>query len=91
VKRRAAVEPGIEHLKTEHRSERNRLKGTAGNAINAVQAATALNFYKLLGAFWHIFLRCLLNIRNSSSSYMALKHSILNSEMPEIDFSGSAT
>jgi hypothetical protein len=29
-----------------------------------VLAAAAMNFHKLLGAFWRIFLRCLLNIRN---------------------------
>ena len=35
MKRRAAVEPSIGHLKNEHRLERNRLKGIAGDAINA--------------------------------------------------------
>jgi len=44
MKRRAAVEPSIGHLKTEHRLERNRLKGIAGNAVNAVMAAAAMNF-----------------------------------------------
>jgi IS5 family transposase len=62
MKRRAAVEPSIGHLKSEHRLERNRLKGTDGNAINAILAAAAMNFQKLLGAFWRIFLNCLLNI-----------------------------
>jgi IS5 family transposase len=62
MKRRAAVEPSIGHLKSEHRLERNRLKGTAGNAINAILAAAAMNFQKLLGAFLRIFLGCLLNI-----------------------------
>jgi IS5 family transposase len=56
MKRRAAVEPSIGHLKSEHRLERNRLKGTAGNAINAILAAAAMNFQKLLRAFWRIFL-----------------------------------
>jgi len=64
MKRRAAVEPSIGHLKSEHRLERNRLKGTAGDAINAILAAAAMNFHKLLGAFWRIFLRCLFNICN---------------------------
>ena len=59
MKRRAAVEPSIGHLKSEHRLERNRLKGVAGNAINAVLAAAAMNFHKLLGAFWLYFLRAL--------------------------------
>lgn len=56
IKRRAAVEPSIGHLKTEHRLERNRLKGVYGDAINAVLAAAAMNFHKLLGVFWRYFL-----------------------------------
>lgn len=36
MKRRAAVEPTIGHLKGEHRLERNRLKGATGDAINAM-------------------------------------------------------
>ncbi len=62
MKRRAAVEPSIGHLKNEHRLERNRLRGTCGDAINAVLAAAAMNFHKLLGAFWLYFLRGLLRI-----------------------------
>jgi IS5 family transposase len=50
MKHRAPVEPSIGHLKTEHRLERNRLKGAAGNAVNAVLAAAAMNFQKLLRA-----------------------------------------
>jgi len=63
MKRRAAVEPSIGHLKSEHRLERNRLKGVEGNAINAVLAAAAMNFHKLVGAFWRIFLFRLMNLR----------------------------
>jgi IS5 family transposase len=64
MKRRAAVEPSIGHLKSEHRLERNRLKGAAGNAINAILAAAAMNFQKLIRAFWRIFLLCLMNTCN---------------------------
>jgi IS5 family transposase len=64
MKRRAAVEPSIGHLKNEHRMERNRLKGVEGNAINAVLAAAAMNFQKLLGAFLRLFLRWLCCIWN---------------------------
>ena len=64
MKRSAAVEPSIGHLKSEHRLERNRLKGTAGNSINAILAAAAMNFQKLLGAFWRIFLFCLIDLWN---------------------------
>jgi IS5 family transposase len=64
MKRRAAVEPSIGHLKSEHRLERNRLKGTAGNEINAILAAAAMNFQKLLRAFWRVFLLCLMKAWN---------------------------
>ena len=64
MKRRAALEPSIGHLKNEHRLERNRLRGTYGDAINAVLAAAAMNFHKLLGAFWLYLLRGLLGIWN---------------------------
>ena len=57
MKRRAAVEPTIGHLKSEHRLERNRLKGAKGDAINAILSAAAMNFQKLLGFFWHFCLR----------------------------------
>lgn len=62
MKRRAAVEPSIGHLKNEHRLERNRLRGIYGDAINAMLAAAAMNFHKLLGAFGLYFLRCLRGI-----------------------------
>jgi transposase, IS5 family len=48
MKRRAAIEPGIGHLKREHRMERNRLKGKAGDRINALLSAAGMNFAKLL-------------------------------------------
>jgi IS5 family transposase len=64
MKRRAAVEPSIGHLKNEHRLERNRLKGTDGNEINAILAATAMNFQKLLRAFWRTFLDCLMQVQD---------------------------
>jgi IS5 family transposase len=45
-------------MKSGHRLERNRLKGTPGNAINALLSAAAMNFGKLLkwvGRFWTFF------------------------------------
>ena len=51
MKRRAAFEPSIGHLKNEHQLERNWLRGTYGDAINAVLSAAAMDFNKLLGAF----------------------------------------
>ena len=48
MKRRAAVEPVIGHLKAEHRMDRNYLKGRDGDRINAVLAAAGYNFGLLL-------------------------------------------
>ena len=48
MKRRAAVEPSIGHLKQEHRMDRNRLKGVIGDQINAVLSAAGMNFRKLM-------------------------------------------
>lgn len=50
MKRRAAIEPGIGHLKRGHRMDRNRLKGIEGDQINAVLSAAGMNFSKLLRA-----------------------------------------
>jgi IS5 family transposase len=48
MKRRAAVEPVIGHVKAEHRMGRNYLKGRDGDRINAVLAAAGYNFALLL-------------------------------------------
>lgn len=48
MKRRAAVEPVIGHLKAEHRMGRNYLKGRDGDLANAVLAAAGYNFTLLL-------------------------------------------
>jgi len=48
MKRRAAVEPVIGHMRAEHRMDRNYLKGREGDRINAVLAAAGYNFSLLL-------------------------------------------
>ena len=50
MKRRAAIEPSIGHLKQEHRMDRCRLKGTQGDDLNAVLSAAGMNLRKLLKA-----------------------------------------
>jgi len=52
MKRRAAVEPVIGHLKSDHRLSRNYLKGDAGNKANVVLAAAGYNLAKLLAWFY---------------------------------------
>jgi IS5 family transposase len=48
MKRRAAIEPVIGHVKAEHRMDRNYLKGRQGDRINAILAAAGYNFGLLL-------------------------------------------
>ena len=48
--RRSAIEPVIGHLKNGFRLARNYLKGTIGDSINLLFAATAFNIRKWLNA-----------------------------------------
>jgi IS5 family transposase len=48
MRRRAAVEPVIGHLKDDHRMDRNYLKGREGDRANAVLAAAGYNFSLLV-------------------------------------------
>ena len=48
MRRRAAVEPVIGHIKNEHRMGRNYLARQEGDAINAILAAAGYNFRLLL-------------------------------------------
>lgn len=59
MRRRAAVEPLIGHIKNEHRMERNYLAGTQGDAINAILAAARYNF-RLLLTWLRLLLRLML-------------------------------
>ena len=55
-KRRSAIEPVIGHMKNDNRMDRNTLKGTDGDKMNAILAACGFNLRKLLRAiFWLIF------------------------------------
>jgi IS5 family transposase len=53
-KRRSAIEPIIGHTKSDHRMDRNYLKGEEGDKINAILAGCGFNLRKLLRAilFW---------------------------------------
>ncbi len=62
--KRVALEPTIGHLKSDHRTHRNRLKGRSGDRANAVLAAAGHNFAKLLAGFSRTWRK----LRKSSSS-----------------------
>ena len=72
MRRRAAVEPVIGHLKDDHRMRRNHLKGRDGDRINAVLAAAGYNF-SLLRRWLAELLRGLLGIlcRHLSQPHLA--------------------
>jgi IS5 family transposase len=59
MRRRAAIEPVIGHLKNEHRMGRNYLAHEQGDAINAILAAAGYNFRLLLN-WLRLLLRCIL-------------------------------
>jgi transposase, IS5 family len=63
-KRRSAIEPVIGHLKSDGLLERNHLKGTEGDAINAILCAVGHNM-RLLAAWlkllWRVLLRFMEN------------------------------
>jgi transposase, IS5 family len=72
MRRRAAVEPVIGHLKDDHRMRRNHLKGRDGDRINAVLAAAGYNF-SLLRHWFKELLRVVLWIlcRRLSQPHLA--------------------
>jgi transposase, IS5 family len=59
MRRRAAVEPVIGHIKNEHRMDRNYLFHSSGDAINAVLAAAGYNFRLLINWLRRLLLLCL--------------------------------
>jgi len=59
MRRRAAVEPVIGHLKQDHRMDRNYRAGSKGDAINAVLAAAGYTFRRLIAGLrriWRAFM-----------------------------------
>ncbi len=59
--RRAAIEPMIGHLKSDHRMDRNYYKGITGDAINVMLSAAAFHFKRMMrkwkSSFLFIFYR----------------------------------
>ena len=53
-RRRAAIEPVIGHLKSDHRMARNYLKGFKGDEINLLLAASAFNLKKWMNIYFYL-------------------------------------
>ncbi len=70
MRRRAAVEPVIGHLKSDHRMNRNFLAHATGDAINAVLAAVGNNFRRILNwlALWLAFILCTLRVSQKQAA-----------------------
>jgi transposase, IS5 family len=68
MKRRAAVEPVIGHVKNDHRMDRNYLKGRDGDRANAVLAAAGYNFSLLL-RWLRFLLRKILRLLNAPAQF----------------------
>ena len=54
-RRRAAIEPIIGHVKSDHRMQRNYLKGFVGDEINLLLACSAFNLKKWMNDFLLLF------------------------------------
>ncbi len=54
-RRRAAIEPIIGHVKSDHRMQKNYLKGFIGDEINLLLAASAFNLKKWMNNFLFLF------------------------------------
>jgi len=78
-RRRAAIEPIIGHVKSDHRMQRNYLKGFTGDEINLLLACSAFNLKKWMNDFLmlHFMLRIVLALhlltqtkRNERGKYL---------------------
>lgn len=57
MKQRARIEPIIGHLKNDYRMNKNLLKGTQGDSVNAILSAAGMNLRKLLKSIEFLLLK----------------------------------
>jgi IS5 family transposase len=73
-KRRAAIEPIIGHVKSDHRMARNYLKGFKGDEINLLLAATAFNLKKWMNIYLYaLFIQDFTLLLNAMQQIQRLK------------------
>lgn len=87
MRRRAAVEPVIGQIKTEHRMGRNYLKGRHGDRCNAVFAAAVYNFSLLLRwleRLLRILIRMLLQPRGASKPPKERSSTVLHGRLDKL-------
>lgn len=73
-RRRAAIEPVIGHLKTDHRLGRNFYKGIVGDHINILLSAAAFNFKRMMNKWKKVSLFFLQNLYYSLNIFLGLKY-----------------
>ena len=79
MKRRAAIEPVIGHLKSDNRLNRNYLKGDAGNQANVLLAAAGYNLAKLLAWFYCAWVAVVVKKKPpKGGSYSNTEHPVQN-------------
>ncbi|MGL5257673.1 MAG: IS5 family transposase [Proteocatella sp.] len=59
---RAAIEPTIGHIKSDHRMDCNFLKGVVGDVMNAILSAAAFNFKRAMNALWAFIVKWIFSI-----------------------------
>ncbi|WP_277603187.1 transposase [Sphingobacterium sp. DR205] len=69
-RRRAAIEPVIGHLKTDHRLGRNFYKGIFGDNINIMLAAAGFNFKRMMNKWKKSFFVILQNLIIQFNNYI---------------------
>jgi IS5 family transposase len=84
-RRRAAIEPKISHLKTDHRLSRNFYNGITGDNINVMLAAAGMNFKRMLNKWKqniHLFLfyfcKMMLQLKQSNNSQNSTRFYVKN-------------
>ncbi len=88
-KKRAAIEPVIGHLKSDHRLSRNFYKGVPGDNINIMLAAAAFNFKRMMNKwksslcqfFDHIFNLLHIFSQNILQNFRGLSQNIIDEKL----------
>src|SRR5690606_763471 len=83
-RKRAAIEPIIGHLKSDHRLGRNFYKGVVGDNINIMLAAAAFNFKRMMNKWKSSFLSFFQML------YYSIMKLIFNQNRAELTFAGSS-
>ncbi len=81
-KKRAAIEPIIGHIKTDHRLNRNFYKGVTGDNINIMHVAAGFNFKRMINkwksSYWQFLLYYFIGVKYFIDNYLKQKSIIFS-------------